>query len=69
MGFNYLNIKSINNLLSEPYGFKTDDVRVLGEKKYIDVLKAPGIYLNFNPHPGWKNIKISNNNLPNSPNQ
>lgn len=57
MGFDYTKIKSINNLLSEPYGFKIEDVNISGEGKYNNILKIPGDYLNFKPHPGWQGIK------------
>lgn len=57
MGLNYLNIKSINNLLTEPYGINKKEINIFGEKKYINVLKIPGSYLGFIPHPGWQNIK------------
>ncbi len=57
MGLNHKKIKSILNLLDGPYGFDSNNIIIYGGKKYSNVLKMPGKYLDFKPHPGWLNIK------------
>ena len=54
MGLDYKKLKWVEHMLLDQFYVNPDNIRILGEPAFLSVLKVPGKYLGFIPHPGWR---------------